>query len=425
MSSDRISSSAGLQGIGLPAATPGPADAARPGPLGRHGPAHAPAHGPTNGSLRKRKAAPDGKAVSPAPRVSIDALHHPKRQALSGLAKDAGSADPAAAKPGPPNLESLAFTQHVTEPTSGKERHADTGRTHKSDTAHSHCQAQVGAWARSVENAGAEGLGHHGLGLSRAERRAAPKPARIPSGDRPMYPAAEGLSLSAAGFGEVGVGARGQTQFVKQGHRGEAAVRGSAELSASAQGSGKLSANHHGVNVQAGGQARAGLEAESGVALRTREAGLHLAGVHVDVTPNATAKGRASLGAQGGGSVFAGVSVPTAQERAAGTRFKAGVEASGSAFAGAKAEGDTGLGIGGNKIGLTGGLWAGAGAEAKAKGSVTQVNGHTTARLELHAGAALGVGGSLGITAQVDVQPVVDAAHKVAKLGHAVAHRLT
>ena len=28
----------------------------------------------------------------------------------------------------------------------------------------------------------------------RAERRAAPKPARIPSGDRPMYPSDEGLS---------------------------------------------------------------------------------------------------------------------------------------------------------------------------------------------------------------------------------------
>ena len=28
----------------------------------------------------------------------------------------------------------------------------------------------------------------------RAERRAAPKPARVPSGDRPRYPADEGLS---------------------------------------------------------------------------------------------------------------------------------------------------------------------------------------------------------------------------------------
>jgi hypothetical protein len=28
----------------------------------------------------------------------------------------------------------------------------------------------------------------------RAERRAAPKPALIPSGDRPMYPSDEGLS---------------------------------------------------------------------------------------------------------------------------------------------------------------------------------------------------------------------------------------
>ena len=32
-----------------------------------------------------------------------------------------------------------------------------------------------------------------GLPSTRAERRAAPKPARIPSGDRPAYPPAEGL----------------------------------------------------------------------------------------------------------------------------------------------------------------------------------------------------------------------------------------
>jgi hypothetical protein len=30
--------------------------------------------------------------------------------------------------------------------------------------------------------------------LSRAERRAAPKPARVPSGDRTTYPSGEGLS---------------------------------------------------------------------------------------------------------------------------------------------------------------------------------------------------------------------------------------
>jgi len=29
--------------------------------------------------------------------------------------------------------------------------------------------------------------------MKRDERRAAPKPARIPSGDRPMYPSDEGL----------------------------------------------------------------------------------------------------------------------------------------------------------------------------------------------------------------------------------------
>ena len=33
-----------------------------------------------------------------------------------------------------------------------------------------------------------------GEGLQRDERRAAPKPARIPTGDRPTYPSDEGLS---------------------------------------------------------------------------------------------------------------------------------------------------------------------------------------------------------------------------------------
>ena len=32
------------------------------------------------------------------------------------------------------------------------------------------------------------------IGHMRAERRAAPKPARVPSGDRPMYSSDEGLS---------------------------------------------------------------------------------------------------------------------------------------------------------------------------------------------------------------------------------------
>jgi len=34
----------------------------------------------------------------------------------------------------------------------------------------------------------------HSMRTERAERRAAPKPARVPSGDRPMYSSDEGLS---------------------------------------------------------------------------------------------------------------------------------------------------------------------------------------------------------------------------------------
>jgi hypothetical protein len=37
-------------------------------------------------------------------------------------------------------------------------------------------------------------MNHRSFIAVRVERRAAPKPARIPSGDRPAYPPAEGLS---------------------------------------------------------------------------------------------------------------------------------------------------------------------------------------------------------------------------------------
>jgi hypothetical protein len=37
-------------------------------------------------------------------------------------------------------------------------------------------------------------FGERGADMTRAERRAAPKPAGIPSGDRSTYPANEGLS---------------------------------------------------------------------------------------------------------------------------------------------------------------------------------------------------------------------------------------
>ena len=367
--SSRVSSSPGLPAIGLPEAKPGTGTPAQPGP--------ATLPRPADGLLRRRTATMAGESSPAPPRASIDLLRDPKRRAVSGL----------------------AFTHHTIEPAPGQARHArthaHTGKTYESTSAHRHSQAQVGTWVRSEETVGLNAGGHGALGLR------------------------------AAGFGELGVGARGQAQFVKHGRLGDATVQGGGELGATVQGSGQVSAGLTGLNVQAGGQAWAGLQAESGVALQAHDATVKLHGVRVDVTPNADAKGHASLGAEGGGSVFAGVRVPTAQERAAGTGFKAGVEASGSAFAGAKAEGDTHVGLGGNQIGVAGGVWAGAGAEGKVNGSLTQVNGHTTARLELKAGVALGVGGSLGFTAQVDVQPVVDAAHKVATLGRAVAHHLT
>ena len=36
----------------------------------------------------------------------------------------------------------------------------------------------------------------------RAERRAVPKPARVPPGDRPMYPSDEGLTFPRAAIGQ-------------------------------------------------------------------------------------------------------------------------------------------------------------------------------------------------------------------------------
>src|SRR5206468_1537663 len=59
-------------------------------------------------------------------------------------------------------------------------------------------RAVPAAVVRGVQLAGEVSMRAEGWAFLRAERRAAPKPARIPSGDRPTYSSAEGLSFTRA-----------------------------------------------------------------------------------------------------------------------------------------------------------------------------------------------------------------------------------
>jgi hypothetical protein len=63
---------------------------------------------------------------------------------------------------------------------------------------------------------------------------------------------------------------------------------------------------------------------------------------------------------------------------------------------------------------VTGGVWAGAGAQAKLHGTLAKEDGHTVLKLGGDLGAAAGLGGKVGLNVQVGL-PAVDVAEKAVK----------
>lgn len=279
-----------------------------------------------------------------------------------------------------------SYEREIAAPANGLERSSHAGSKHEqvsgSGANQSRTLEQTGAWARSSEL---------------AEVR--------------------GGNAVAAGYGEAAVGAKGEASYKASGSKGSVEASAQGQAGAEARGYGRANAGVGGLNLQAGGLAKGGLFGEAGTELSPARQSVNLGGVNLDLTPSIGVKGRAMLGGEAGGTGFLGVQIPTPAEMAEGMRFKAGAEASGSAFAGAKAEGELSAGIGGNKLGVSGGVMAGVGIEGKASATVAEVNGKKRLKLELKLGAALGIGASLGIKLDINVQPLVDAFKAVKNVG--------
>ncbi|MCW7537940.1 hypothetical protein OOT46_08765 [Aquabacterium sp. A7-Y] len=220
----------------------------------------------------------------------------------------------------------------------------------------------------------------------------------------------ENGKLALQGYGEVAAGAQAKhVQTTGNAIDGATTLMGGGLAGAEARGYGQVNWGVGGYNIQAGGQAKLGAFGDGGVEWSGKHSTVNIGGYSLNVTPSASAKGSAMVGGEVGGTAFAGVSYPTPEEMAKGARPRYGAELQGNAFAGAKIDGTATVGVGGNSVGVSGGLMAGIGAEAKAK---AELSGGKL-KLELKLGAALGLGASVGLKLDINVQPLIDAGKKV------------
>jgi hypothetical protein len=125
---------------------------------------------------------------------------------------------------------------------------------------------------------------------------------------------------------------------------------------------------------------------------------------------NGALAGKASIGAETSNGFHLGAQMLTPEERAAGIVGKTGIDASAGGFVGAKAEGSATAGIAGNTVTGSAAAYLGVGAEASFKTSI-EVDEKNRSYLNVGAriGAALGVGGAIGLNFRVNVTPLVKA----------------
>jgi uncharacterized protein YukE len=158
-------------------------------------------------------------------------------------------------------------------------------------------------------------------------------------------------------------------------------AHGSAEFDAGLRATDNGSLSIHGGQLQAGGDLKATL-------VDATAAGSYTAG-----PLNAQATGAAMVGADLSGHLSAGVN---------------GVSAHANGFAGAEVTGHAAADVAGVGVGATGSLQAGIGAQFD--GQATWTNGHIVVNAK--AGAALGVGASVGASIDVDVPKLVHTAQE-------------
>jgi hypothetical protein len=207
---------------------------------------------------------------------------------------------------------------------------------------------------------------------------------------------ADGVAARASAEGNAG----GQVNGGFSKTAGNAAVDGNGSAWGGAQGrtsAGASASKDSGLYAQAGAEGRFGAGAEGQTTARV---GPGEVGVN----------GKTAIGGETSNGFMFGSRVPTPEERAAGITGKTGVEASAGGFVGAKAEGGVKAGVGGNTIGVEGGLYAGFGAAAKFNAGIEKDDkGKTYLNIGGSFGAAMGFGAKIGGSLRINITPLVKA----------------
>jgi hypothetical protein len=225
--------------------------------------------------------------------------------------------------------------------------------------------------------------------------------------------------------GEVQGGAWSKTATQTQNDADGVAARATAEGSAGGQVNGGFSKTSGEKSIDGNGSAWGGAQGRTSAgASASRDSGVYAhAGVEGRVGAGAEGKttfragpaevgltGGAAVGAETSNGVHFGARTVTPEERAAGITGSTGASVSGGGYVGAKVEGGVKAGVGGNTVGVNGAVYAGVGASAKFEAGVEKDDkGRSYLNLGGSVGAALGIGGKIGLDLRINITPLLKA----------------
>ncbi|MFZ5441117.1 MAG: hypothetical protein ACOZQL_14000 [Myxococcota bacterium] len=219
------------------------------------------------------------------------------------------------------------------------------------------------------------------------------------AGEQRLAINADGIQASFNREAKAGIYAQAADRVEGRYGTAEYTARAQAEAKASIDAQGRIDAN----GLDATVTARAGVSAEAEVTGRAATKSVTVGGVEFNAAADGRAKVSAEAVAEATGTVAIKRNPPTAIAR--GTAGASAV---------VKAEAEVKLSAG--PFSVTGSAYASAGAEARATGVI----GYEDGKLKIggSAGAALGLGAGAGVTVEVDVRAIGEAAKGLADVNH-------
>lgn len=219
------------------------------------------------------------------------------------------------------------------------------------------------------------------------------------AGDQRLAINADGIQASFNREAKAGIYAEAADRVEGRYGTAEYTARAQAEAKASIDAQGRIDAN----GLDATVTARAGVSAEAEVTGRAATKSVTVGGVEFNAAADGRAKVAAEAVAEATGTVAIKRNPPTAIAR-------------GTAGASAVVKAEAEIKLSAGPFSVTGSAYASAGAEARATGVI----GYEDGKLKIggSAGAALGLGAGAGVTVEIDVRQIGEAAKGLADVNH-------